>query len=74
MQFKVRADVTLSKVLTIEADNLGEAMDKARQQMQGRINTDELEFSDLAFELLSHAIGDEGLVETGRKKAESQGG
>ena len=64
MEFKIRADITLSKELTIEADHLGEAMEKARQQMlDSKIPYSELKFHNLTFELLSHAIGDKGLVE-----------
>lgn len=63
MKFKIRANLTFSKDLTIEADNLSNALEQARRQMQGKIPIRELAFKDVNFEFLSHAIGDHGLEE-----------
>ena len=67
MTFKVRANLTFSKDLTIEADTLSDAMEQARQQMQGKIPASELTFKDVNFHLVSHAIGDHGLEEIDEK-------
>ena len=63
MIFKIQANIVMSKDLTIEAENLSEAMQKAQEQMQGKLNLKEFTPSDLTYRLVSHAIGDHGLVE-----------
>ena len=67
MTFKVRANLIFSKDLSIEADNLSDALEQAHQQMQGKIPVSELTFRDMSFHLLSHAIGDHGVEETDNK-------
>ena len=68
MEFKIRANVILSKDLTIEADNMAVAFDKAQELINEGVRFKELTFRDVKFELLSHAIGDNGLVEIKEKE------
>ena len=63
MKFKLRANITFTRDLDIEADNFSDALDMAKQQMDGKVPMSELTFKGVTFEVLSHAIGDEGLVE-----------
>ena len=63
MEFKIRANVIFSKDLTIEADNLKDAFDRAQEIAQGGFTRSELTLRDVNFELLSHAVGGAGLVE-----------
>lgn len=53
MEYKIKANITMSKVLTIEAEDLGKAMEKAQQMMGEKISIKELTPSGLTFELLS---------------------
>ena len=62
MKFKLRANITFTRDLDIEADNFSDALDMAKQQMEGRQPMSELTFKGVSFEVLSHAIGDYGLV------------
>lgn len=62
-QFKLRANITFTHDLDIEADNFTEAIDKAKEIMEGPIPKSELTPQGVTFTLLSHAIGDNGLVE-----------
>ena len=52
MEFKIKANLTLSKVLTIEADDLKIALDIAQEQVKG-MSTKEFTPSKLDYELLS---------------------
>lgn len=63
MNFKLRANITFTRDLDIEADNFSDALDMDKQQMEGRQPMSELTFKGVSFEVLSHAIGDYGLVE-----------
>ena len=63
MKFKLRANITFTRDLDIEADNFSDALDMAKQQMDGKVPMSELTFKGVTFEVLSHAIGDEGLME-----------
>ena len=59
MKFKIRADVIMSKVLEIEAEHIGEAMEKAQEQMVGqRVSVRELSEPKVAFTLLSGINGE----------------
>ena len=69
MNFKLRANITFTRDLDIEADSITDALDMAKQTMQGKQPVSELTFKGVTFEVLSHAIGDEGLVELNPKKA-----
>ena len=53
MEFKIKANITMSKVLTIEAEDLGVAMDKAQQLMGEKISIKEFTPSGLTYELLT---------------------
>lgn len=53
MEFKIKANITMSKVLTIEAEDLGVAMEKAQQLMREKISIKDLTPSDLTYELLT---------------------
>ena len=68
MEFKIRANFIFSKDLTIEADNLKDAIDRAQETAQGGFARKELTLRDVNFELLSHAVGGEGMVEIKTKK------
>lgn len=68
MEFKIRANFVFSKDYTIEADNLGEAIDKVQAQVNEGVTRKELTLRNVNFELLSHAVGDNGLVEVEPKE------
>jgi hypothetical protein len=53
MEYKIKANITMSKVLTVEAEDLGKEMEKAQQMMGENISIKELTPSGLTFELLS---------------------
>ena len=53
MEFKLRANIVMSKELTIEAEHLGEAMKKAEEMMAGPISMKELKTSKVYFDVLS---------------------
>ena len=53
MEFKLRANIVMSKELTIEAEHLGEAMKKAEEMMAGPISMKELKTSNVYFDVLS---------------------
>ena len=57
MEFKIRANVILSKDLTIEADDLGRAMDKAQEMMAGPQNMKDFKPSKVQYEVLNYAVG-----------------
>jgi hypothetical protein len=52
MEFKIKANLTLSKVLTIEADDLKIAVEMAQEQVKG-MSMKEFTPSKLDYELLS---------------------
>lgn len=56
MEFKIKANVVFSKVLVIEAENLGEVMQIENEQMQKSINLKEFESSKMTYELLEPAV------------------
>ena len=53
MEFKFRANIVMSKELTIEADNLAEAMDKAQTMMAEPVRYSELTVSKIYFDEIS---------------------
>ena len=53
MEFKLRANIVMSKELTIEANDLGEAMDKAEAMMAEPIPYKELTPTKLYFDEIS---------------------
>ena len=53
MEFKMRANIVMSKELTIEANDLGEAMDKAEAMMAEPIPYRELTPTKLYFDEIS---------------------
>lgn len=53
MEFKLRANIVMSKELTVEADNLAEAMDKARTIMAEPVPYSELTVSKIYFDEIS---------------------
>lgn len=57
MEFKIRANIVMSKELSIEADNLSDAMDKAQEIMAGPQNMKEFKPSKVQFEVLNYTIG-----------------
>ena len=57
MEFKIRADIIMSKELSIEADNLADAMDKAEEIMDGPLNMKDFKPSKIQYEVLNYAIG-----------------
>ena len=57
MEFKIRANIVMSKELSIEADNLSDAMDKAKEIMAGPQNMKEFKPSKVQFEVLNFAVG-----------------
>ena len=63
MEFKIRANFVFSKDYTIEAGDLGEAIDKVQAMVNEGVTRKELTLSNVNFELLSHAVGGEGLEE-----------
>lgn len=57
MEFKIRANIVMSKELSIEADNLSDAMDKAQEIMAGPQNKKEFKPSKVQFEVLNYTVG-----------------
>jgi hypothetical protein len=57
MEFKIRANIVMSKELSIEADNLSDAMDKAQEIMAGPQNMKEFKPSKVQFEVLNYTVG-----------------
>jgi hypothetical protein len=57
MEFKIRANIVMSKELSIEADNLSDAMDKAQEIMAGPQNIKEFKPSKVQFEVLNYTVG-----------------
>ena len=53
MEFKLRANIVMSKELTVEADNLAEAMDKAQTMMAKPVPYSELTVSKIYFDEIS---------------------
>ena len=53
MEFKLRANIVMSKKLTVEADNLAEAMDKAQTMMDKPMPYSELTVSKIYFDEIS---------------------
>ena len=53
MEFKLRANIVMSKELTIEADNLAEAMGKAQKMMAEPIPYRELTATKIYFDEIS---------------------
>ena len=53
MEFKMRANIVMSKELTIEANDLGEAMDKAEAMMAEPIPYKELTPTKVYFDEIS---------------------
>lgn len=53
MEFKLRANIVMSKELTVEAEHLGEALKKAEEMMAGPISMKELKTSKVYFDVLS---------------------
>jgi hypothetical protein len=53
MEFKLRANIVMSKELTVEAEHLGEAMEKAKAMMAEPIRMKELTTRDVYFDVLS---------------------
>ena len=53
MEFKLRANIVMSKELTIEANDLGEAMDKAEAMMAEPIPYKELTPTKVYFDEIS---------------------
>lgn len=56
MEFKIQANIIMSKELSIEADNLSEAMDKAQKVMAGPQNMKEFKPSKVQYEVLNYAV------------------
>ena len=54
MEFKLRANVVMSKNLTVEADNLNDAVKKAQEMMSGPISQKELKITNLYFDEIGH--------------------
>lgn len=57
MEFKIRANIIMSKELSIEADNLADAMDKAQEIMNSPQNMKDFKPSKIQYEVLNYAIG-----------------
>ena len=53
MEFRLRANVVMSKNLTVEADNLNDAVKKAQEMMSGPISQKELKITNLYFDEIS---------------------
>ena len=53
MEFKLRANLVMSKELTIEADNLDEALDKAQTMMAEPVPYSELTVRKIYFDEIS---------------------
>lgn len=57
MEFLFRADIIMSKELSIEAENLSDAMDQAKEMMAGPQKIEDFKLSKVQYELLNFAIG-----------------
>ena len=53
MKFKFRANIVMSRELTVEADNLKEAMEKARDMMSEPFPSNELKPSKFYFDRIN---------------------
>ena len=53
MEFKLRANIVMSKELTVVADNLAEAMGKAQTMMAESVPYSELTVSKICFDEIS---------------------
>ena len=53
MEFKLRANIVMSKELTIEAEHLAEALEKARSMMGEPVPMKELTTREMYFDVLS---------------------
>lgn len=53
MEFKLRANIVMSKELTVEADNLAEAMEKAQAMMAEPVPYSELTATKIYFDEIS---------------------
>jgi hypothetical protein len=53
MEFKLRANIVMSKELTIEAEHLAEALEKAQAMMTEPVSMKELTTRDMYFDVLS---------------------
>jgi hypothetical protein len=53
MEFKLRANIVMSKELTIEAEHLAEALEKAQAMMTEPVSMKELTTRDTYFDVLS---------------------
>ena len=57
MEFKLRANIIMSKELSIEANDLKEAMDKAQQMMiQGDLKLNDFKPSSMNYEALNITV------------------
>ena len=50
MEFKIRANIVMSRELTIEADGFNEAVEKAQARMSEPIRRDELTFEKIYYD------------------------
>ena len=53
MEFKLRANIVMSKELTIEAEHLAEALEKAQAMMAEPVPMKELTTREMYFDVLS---------------------
>ena len=53
MEFKLRANIEMSKELTIEAEHLAEALEKAKAMMAEPVSVKELTVNRVSFDVLS---------------------
>ena len=53
MEFKLRANIVMSKELTVEANNLAEAMEKAEAMMAEQITYEELTPTSVFYDEIS---------------------
>ena len=53
MEFKLRANIVMSKELTVDADDLVEAMDKAQAMMAEPVPYSEMTLSKIYFDEIS---------------------
>ena len=53
MEFKLRANIVMSKELTIEAEHLAEALEKARSMMAEPVPMKEVTTREMYFDVLS---------------------
>ena len=56
MEFRIQANIIMSKELSIEADNLSDAMDKAQEMMASPQNMKEFKPSNVQYEVLNYAV------------------